>query len=66
MLTAQISCRGAQGGFARFINHSCDPNCYTKIIIVDGVKHIAIYAKRVIEPNEELFYDYKVSKTACH
>ncbi|KAK9838060.1 hypothetical protein WJX74_010862 [Apatococcus lobatus] len=51
-----------KGGFARFINHSCDPNCHTKIIIVDGIKHIAIYAKRVIEPNEELFYDYKFER----
>ncbi|KAK9863723.1 hypothetical protein WJX84_008689, partial [Apatococcus fuscideae] len=51
-----------KGGFARFINHSCDPNCHTKIISVDGVKHIAIYAKRVIEPNEELFYDYKFER----
>ncbi len=49
-----------QGGMARFINHSCDPNCYTKIIGVDGVRHIFIYSKRAIAPGEELSYDYKV------
>ena len=29
---------------ARF-NHSCDPNCYTKIINVEGRKRITIYSK---------------------
>lgn len=48
-----------RGGRARFINHCCDPNCYTKIISVDGQKKIGIYAKRRIEPRQELFYDYK-------
>lgn len=50
-----------QGGLARFINHCCDPNCYTKIITVEGQKHIVIYSKRRILPDEELFYDYNVS-----
>ena len=50
-----------QGGLARFINHSCEPNCYTKIITVEGHKHIVIYSKRHIAPGEELSYDYKVS-----
>uniref|UniRef100_A0A0E0RJY6 [histone H3]-lysine(4) N-trimethyltransferase n=1 Tax=Oryza rufipogon TaxID=4529 RepID=A0A0E0RJY6_ORYRU len=35
-----------RGGLARFINHSCDPNCYTKVITVEGQKKIVIYAKR--------------------
>ncbi len=48
------------GGRARFINHSCDPNCYTKIFTVDRVQKIGIYAKRPIAVGEELFYDYKV------
>ena len=49
-----------QGGLARFINHSCEPNCFTKIITVEGHKHIVIYSKRHIAPGEELSYDYKV------
>ncbi len=48
-----------RGGSARFINHSCDPNCSTKTVMVDGRKHICIYAKRRIEQGEELCYDYK-------
>ncbi|CAN6335038.1 unnamed protein product [Urochloa humidicola] len=48
-----------RGGFARFINHSCEPNCYTKLITVDGQKKIYIYAKRRIYAGEELTYNYK-------
>ncbi|CAL4897774.1 unnamed protein product [Urochloa decumbens] len=48
-----------RGGLARFINHSCEPNCYTKVITVDGQKKIYIYAKRRIYAGEELTYNYK-------
>jgi histone-lysine N-methyltransferase SETD1 len=37
------------GGIARFINHSCTPNCTAKIIKVEGTKRIVIYALRDIE-----------------
>jgi [histone H3]-lysine4 N-trimethyltransferase SETD1 len=47
------------GNVARFINASCDPNCYTKIITIDGTKRIVIYAKKDINTGEELSYDYK-------
>ena len=42
------------GSVARYINHSCQPNCYTQII--DGV--IWIRAARTIARGEELTYDY--------
>jgi len=51
-----------RGGRARFINHSCDPNCYTKIFSIDGTRKIGIYAKKAVAPGEELAYDYKVSR----
>ena len=38
-----------RGGIARFINHSCTPNCTAKIIKVDGSKRIVIYALRNID-----------------
>ena len=45
---------GVGGNIARFINHSCRPNCY--IDIKDGV--IWIRAARTIRNGEELTYDY--------
>jgi len=48
-----------KGNIARYINASCNPNCFTKISSIDGVKKIGIYAKRDIRPGEELNYDYK-------
>ena len=47
-----------QGNVARFINASCDPNCFTKIVTIDGTKRIIISAKKDIKPGEELVYDY--------
>ncbi|HEY0932070.1 MAG TPA: SET domain-containing protein-lysine N-methyltransferase [Gemmatimonas sp.] len=44
-----------QGTDARFINHSCDPNCETEI--EDG--HINIAAIKPIKVDEELVYDYR-------
>ncbi|KAI9668137.1 MAG: histone methyltransferase set1 [Bathelium mastoideum] len=51
-----------KGGIARFINHSCTPNCTAKIIKVDGGKRIVIYALRDIAKHEELTYDYKFER----
>ncbi|XP_031566509.1 histone-lysine N-methyltransferase 2A-like [Actinia tenebrosa] len=47
------------GNAARFINHSCECNCYSKIATVDGQKKILIFAARSISRGEELTYDYK-------
>ncbi|XP_052472821.1 histone-lysine N-methyltransferase 2A isoform X2 [Carassius gibelio] len=47
------------GNAARFINHSCEPNCYSRVVSVDGQKHIVIFATRKIYKGEELTYDYK-------
>lgn len=47
------------GNMARFINHSCSPSCYAKIITVEGSKRIVIYSKKSIRAGEEITYDYK-------
>ncbi|VDK61470.1 unnamed protein product [Onchocerca ochengi] len=47
------------GNLARFINHSCQPNCYAKIVVVDGEKRIVIYSKLPINKGDEITYDYK-------
>lgn len=41
-----------KGGIARFINHSCAPNCTAKIIKVEGTKRIVIYALKEIAKGE--------------
>jgi SET domain-containing protein len=43
-----------QGNDARFINHSCNPNCET---IIEGDR-VFIYARRAIATGDELTYDY--------
>ena len=47
---------GVGGNVARFINHSCTPNCW--IEIEPKTKTIWIRASRRVEPGEELTYDY--------
>jgi uncharacterized protein len=42
------------GNLARWINHSCDPNC--EVVEEDG--RLFIESIRDIEPGEELAYDY--------
>jgi hypothetical protein len=46
------------GNDARFINHSCDPNCEA---LGEGTR-IFIYAKRSIRKGDELFYDYAYAR----
>ena len=41
---------------ARYINHSCRPNCYPELNAAET--RVFIYAKRNIKPGEELTYDY--------
>ncbi|KAI6214634.1 hypothetical protein M3Y94_00291700 [Aphelenchoides besseyi] len=47
------------GGLARYVNHSCDPNCSTKILQYNDEKKIVIMANRPIKAGEELTYDYQ-------
>lgn len=48
-----------RGNDARYINHSCDPNCVA--VIEDGL--IYIDALRNIQPGIELTYDYQYERT---
>src|SRR5260221_11999562 len=47
-----------RGNAARWINHSCAPNCVTH---EDDAGHVFIEAKRRIRSGEELTYDYRLS-----
>ena len=61
------------GNIARFMNHSCEPNCYSKIVEVGSRiqdKHIIVFAARDLMVGEELQYDYQFAlggdKIECH
>ena len=54
----QWSLDGSRGGNGtHYINHSCEPNCFMKIL--HG--HIQFYALRDIHPGEEITLDYETT-----
>ncbi len=53
---------GVNGNLARWINHSCKPNCET----VQEGQRIFIEAIRTIRPGEEIFYDYRITLDEPH
>ena len=49
---------GSHGNDARFINHSCDPNC--EAVIED--RRIFIESIRTIQPGDEITFDYHLER----
>ncbi|GFY42913.1 hypothetical protein TNIN_142091 [Trichonephila inaurata madagascariensis] len=47
------------GGLARYINHSCNPNCVAEVVQIDRENKILIITNRRVSRGEELSYDYK-------
>ncbi|KAF8425636.1 hypothetical protein EV426DRAFT_663462 [Tirmania nivea] len=61
-----------RGSVARFVNHSCEPNCRMEKWIVDNKPRMALFAgENGVETGEELTYDYNfnwfsgVSQQVC-
>ncbi|XP_053116149.1 histone-lysine N-methyltransferase 2C isoform X3 [Hemicordylus capensis] len=60
------------GGPARYINHSCAPNCVAEVVTFERGHKIIISSSRRIQKGEELCYDYKFDfeddqhKIPCH
>lgn len=48
----------AKSNYARFVNHSCDPNCQTQKWKVNGETRIGIFAIKDISAGTELTFDY--------
>lgn len=49
---------GVDGNDARFLNHSCNPNCES---VIEN-RRVFIEAARTIEPGEEMTYDYQIQR----
>ena len=49
---------GSRGNLARFMNHSCHPNCETETWKVDGDYRIGLFAVEDIPANTELTINY--------
>ena len=57
------------GNVARWINHSCDPNCEAVLIEHEDdpeKSRVFIEAIRAIKPGEELTYDYGITLAERH
>ncbi|KAK8155893.1 hypothetical protein IWX90DRAFT_51399 [Phyllosticta citrichinensis] len=49
---------GFRGNIARFVNHSCNPNCRMEKWTVNGEVRMALFADRYIMTGEELTWHY--------
>ena len=50
---------GPKGNIARFMNHSCDPNCETQKWTVNGDTRVGLFAKKDIPGGTELTFNYQ-------
>ncbi|KAJ3332248.1 histone methyltransferase set2 [Blyttiomyces sp. JEL0837] len=51
-----------KGNIARFMNHSCAPNCELQKWVVNSRLRMGIFTLREIGANEELTFDYKFER----
>ncbi|KAJ2747985.1 hypothetical protein GGI20_000072 [Coemansia sp. BCRC 34301] len=53
-----------KGCVARFVNHSCGPNCVLQKWMVGGAVRMGIFVERPIKRGEEITFDYKFERLA--
>ncbi|KAJ2465985.1 hypothetical protein GGI02_004524, partial [Coemansia sp. RSA 2322] len=53
-----------KGCIARFVNHSCGPNCVLQKWMVAGAIRMGIFVQRPIKRGEEITFDYKFERLA--
>ncbi|KDE04152.1 hypothetical protein MVLG_05378 [Microbotryum lychnidis-dioicae p1A1 Lamole] len=51
-----------KGGKGRFLNHSCNPNCFVAKWTIGKKMRMGIFTKRSIKANEELTFNYNVDR----
>ena len=56
---------GRKGNLARFMNHSCQPNCKTEKWNVAGDTRVGLFALRDIKAGEELTFHYNL-ESVCN
>lgn len=61
---------GPKGNLARFMNHSCDPNCETQKWVVNNQVRVGLFAKCDLPKGSELTFNYNLEcrgdeKTKC-
>lgn len=60
LLILYIKCYFVSGNAARFMNHSCQPNCETQKWTVDGDTRVGLFALEDIPANTELTFNYNL------
>lgn len=51
-----------KGSLGRFLNHSCEPNCYVEKWVVGDKLKMGIFSKRQVKAGEELTFNYNVDR----
>ncbi|CAG9464975.1 unnamed protein product [Pedinophyceae sp. YPF-701] len=51
-----------EGHMARFINHSCAPSLYAKVVDADGTPHLVFFARTDVKAGQELTFNYRFSE----
>lgn len=62
---------GRKGSISRFINHSCEPNCFVEVWTVHNHLRVGIFTLKAIPSGTELTFDYQWRPssrppTKCH